>query len=38
MTGHWRSKDDDRDAFEHSGLSYITRSTSILHLIKANAL
>jgi hypothetical protein len=38
MTGHWRSESNDPDIFEHSGLSYITRSTSILHLIKYNAL
>lgn len=38
MTGHWQSKHDTDDAFEHSGLSYITRSTSIIHLIKHNAL
>lgn len=38
MSGHWRT--NEPDMFKHGGLSYFTRSTSILHLIqqaKANA-
>jgi hypothetical protein len=38
ITGHWQSKGDDPDILLHSGLSYITRSTAILHIIKYNAL
>jgi hypothetical protein len=38
MSGHWWSEKDFPDVFKHSGLSYLTRSTSILHLIQANGL
>ena len=36
MSGHWWFERSWPQIFRHSGLSYITRSTSILHLIEAN--
>ena len=33
MSGHWWGQEDADDIFFHSGLSYFTRSTSILDLL-----
>jgi hypothetical protein len=33
MSGHWWNEEEKSDLFFHSGLSYFTRSTSILELI-----
>jgi len=38
MSGHWWDEAETPEMFRHSGLSYLTRSTSILHLITANNL
>jgi hypothetical protein len=35
MSGHWREQ-DEHEMFRHSGLSYYTRSTAILDLLRAN--
>lgn len=34
MSGHWREQSDTPSMFKHSGLSYYTRSTAILDLLK----
>lgn len=33
MSGHWWNEESENDAFRHSGLSYLTRSTAILELL-----
>lgn len=38
MSGHWWEEAATPDIFHHSGLSYFTRSTSIIHLIESNKL
>jgi len=38
MSGHWWAETDYPEIFKHSGLSYFTCSTSILHLIRSNNL
>jgi len=38
MSGHWWAESDYPEVFKHSGLSYLTRSTSILHLIHSHEL
>jgi hypothetical protein len=37
MSGHWWEPSDEPDMFRHSGLSYFTRSTSILALLSGIA-
>jgi hypothetical protein len=38
MSGHWWEENETPEMFKHSGLSYYTRSTSILKLIYDNGL
>lgn len=38
MSGHWWAEADYPEIFKHSGLSYFTCSSSILHLIRTNNL
>jgi hypothetical protein len=35
MSGHMWNEKNDKDPYEHSGLSYFTRSISILDLISS---